>query len=283
MELKYVTLADMAATIRKNLVKIPRDIDFIVGIPRSGMIAASIISSYLNIPLTDINSLAAGLEPYGGDRLRYFSSNHTGRALVVDDTVWSGSSKRKARKKLDNVVGVDFIFMAVYLEGPGEDSVDMWLEDVRPYTDNFRQIVLYEWNIMQHHTSFTKRFLFDIDGVFCPDPPNEKKTDKYVAYIKTAPPLFIPRTPIGGIITYRFAKYRDITEKWLSRHGIRYNGLVMFERDRRDMPPERYKGEYYRDNDYTLLIESNDGEAQKIAKIAGKPVYCVDSNKMYQG
>ena len=43
------------------------------------------------------------------------------------------------------------------------------------------------------------------------------------------------------------------------------------------------KGEYYRDNDYTLLIESNDREAQKIAEIAGKPVYCVDSNKMYQG
>ena len=282
MAVKYVTLADMVNTIRKNLVKIPRDIDFIVGIPRSGMIAASIISSYLNIPLTDINSLAAGLEPYGGDRLRYFNSSHTGKALVVDDTVWSGSSKKKARRKLANVRNVKFIFMAVYLEGPNSETIDMWLEDVRGYTDNFQQIVLYEWNIMQHHASFTKKFLFDIDGVFCPDPPDERKTERYISYIRTAPPLFIPRSPIGGIITYRFGKFRDITENWLRRQGIQYNELIMFEHGRRDESPQRYKGIFYREHDYNLLIESCDSEAQKIAEIAGKPVYCVESNKMYQ-
>jgi adenine/guanine phosphoribosyltransferase-like PRPP-binding protein len=74
--MKYITIADLSETIRKNIWKIPRDIDFIIGVPRSGMIAASMIASYLNVPLIDVNSFIAGLEPYGGDRLNYFSRSH---------------------------------------------------------------------------------------------------------------------------------------------------------------------------------------------------------------
>lgn len=71
--MKYITLNDLSNTIRTNIYKIPRDIDFIIGVPRSGMIAASIISSYLNVPLIDVNSFVAGLEPGGGSRLNYFT------------------------------------------------------------------------------------------------------------------------------------------------------------------------------------------------------------------
>ena len=39
--MKFVTLADLAATIRRNVHKIPHDVDFVIGIPRSGIIAAS--------------------------------------------------------------------------------------------------------------------------------------------------------------------------------------------------------------------------------------------------
>ena len=55
--MKYITLNDLSNTIRKNIWKIPRDIDFVLGIPRSGMIVASIISSYLNVPLIDIKEM----------------------------------------------------------------------------------------------------------------------------------------------------------------------------------------------------------------------------------
>ena len=54
--MKYITFNNLIETIRKNLWKIPRDIDFIIGVPRSGMIVASIISDYLNVPLMDLNS-----------------------------------------------------------------------------------------------------------------------------------------------------------------------------------------------------------------------------------
>lgn len=280
MELKFVTLADLADTIRKNLWKVPRDIDYIVSIPRSGTIAASIISSFLNVPLIDINSLVAGVKPYGGGRLMYFKPSHTGRALVVDDTVWGGGAKEGARAKLSRVGGMEFIFMVVYLEGPGEKFVDLWLEDMRGYTDNFRQIVLYEWNIMQHHENNMRRFLFDLDGVFCLDPPDEREVKEYESYISNATPLFIPRSPLGGIITYRLEKYRGKTEEWLHGQGISYGRLVMC--DSRSISPHLYKGRYYRDHDFSLFIESERGQAEKIAKISGKPVYCVESNRVYQ-
>ena len=74
--MKYITLSDLSETIRKNIWKIPRDIDCIIGIPRSGMIAASIISSYLNVPLIDVCSFTEGLQPYGGNRLNYFVKKH---------------------------------------------------------------------------------------------------------------------------------------------------------------------------------------------------------------
>ena len=121
-----------------------------------------------------------------------------------------------------------FIYMCIYLEGWGENSVDLYLEDVRKYTENFTKIVIYEWNIFQHHPDLMNKCLYDIDGVLCVEPPDERNEEQYVQYIKNAIPLFIPRTKIGGIITYRLIKNLDITQKWLNDNGIKYNELTMF-------------------------------------------------------
>jgi uncharacterized HAD superfamily protein len=58
--------------------------------------------------------------------------------------------------------------------------------------------------------------LYDIDGVFCIEPPDERNEEEYLKYIANATPLFIPRTKLGGIVTYRLSKNREITEKWLT-------------------------------------------------------------------
>ena len=148
--MKYITISDLSETIRKNIWKIPRDIDFIIGVPRSGMIAASMIASYLNIPLIDVNSYVAGLNPSGGRRLRFFSSSHktSNKVLVIDDTVYSGVSMNNTKSILSNINDKRLIYMCVYLEGPGEYSVDIYLEDVRMHTNEIDKFVLYEWNIL---------------------------------------------------------------------------------------------------------------------------------------
>jgi uncharacterized HAD superfamily protein/hypoxanthine-guanine phosphoribosyltransferase len=290
--MKYITISDLSETIRKNIWKIPRDIDFIIGVPRSGMIGASIIASYLNVPLIDVDSFLNGSKPWGGLRLEYFTKTHikTNKVLVIDDTVSSGRAMNEVKNKLlSSKTDINFIFMCVYLEGWGENVVDLYLEDVRKYTENFTKYVLYEWNIFQHHEDTMKKFLFDIDGVFCLDPPDERNEEEYINYIKNANPLFIPRTKIGGLITYRLNKNREITETWLKDNGITYDVLVMFnansweERNKMGIPPEEYKADFYKNNDnFKLFVESSDHQAKKIAEISNKPVYCVETNKLYE-
>lgn len=229
--MKYITLKDLTDTIRNNIQKVPRDIDFIIGVPRSGMIAASIISSYLNVPLISIQAFVAGLEPTGGSRLQYFNNYHqkTNRALVIDDTVYGGTSMNNTRNKLSyNSRGMSFVYMCVYLEGHASQAVDIYLEDIRQCIGNDFHIVLYEWNIFQHHSRNMSKFLFDIDGVFCVEPPDERNEEAYLQYIENATPLFIPRTRLGGIVTYRLEKNRSITERWFASQGITYNELIMF-------------------------------------------------------
>ena len=54
------------------------------------------------------------------------------------------------------------------------------------------------------------------------------------------------------------------------------------ERNKMNIHPGVYKGEYYKQHpQYWLFVESSDEEAQIICKVAKKPVYCVSTNKLY--
>lgn len=280
----------MSKTIRDNLWKIPRDIDFIITIPRSGTIAGSIISEFLNVPLIDIDSFIAGIKPYGGGRLRYYNKkeHNTKRVLVVDDTVFSGLSKLQARKKLEKFTDYEFIFLAVYLEGPAKHAVDLWLEDVSVYTKGYTELVMYEWNIFHHNEDVAASQLYDLDGVLCVDPPDERNEGEYMKYIENATPLFIPTGKIGGIVTFRLVKNQEVTQKWLEKQGIEYNQLVMFnaqtweERASAGISPGEWKGNIYKSlPKYKLFVESEPAQAKKIAEVSGKQVLCVADNKMY--
>src|SRR3546814_8724975 len=56
------TLADMARIITANLHRIDRgSYDCIVGVPRSGMIPASIIATMLQMPLADVEGYGRGI------------------------------------------------------------------------------------------------------------------------------------------------------------------------------------------------------------------------------
>lgn len=283
----YITFTDLITTIRTNIHKVPNDIDFVIGIERSGMIVASIISEYINVPLIGLEAFVNGCKATGGDRLHLLNRKKTNKVLVVDDTCNSGKAMNTAKDKLKGY-DYEFIYLVAYLEGKGSDCIDIYLEDVRKYTKDF-PIVLYEWNIMAHYPFISQRCIYDIDGVFCLDPPDELKTEEYEEYIKNAVPLFIPTVPIGKIVTYRLSKYMDITEKWLKEQGIRYNQLIMFkadsykERYEAGVSPEYMKGTIYRDDKQSILfIESDDYQARMIHRISGKPVLCVSTNKLYQ-
>ena len=286
--MRYITLSELSVTIRNNIYKIPHNIDFIIGIPRSGMIVASIISEFLNVPLIDINSFCEGVKPSGGRRLGLVNESKYNRVLVVDDTCYSGNAIREAKAKLKDYKQ-EFIYLAAYLEGWAEKELDIYLEDIRKDVDPVCHLVIYEWNVFNHHPHIMSKCLYDIDGLICLDPPNDFFTEQYEAYIKNATPLYIPKVKIRGFVTYRIEKYRDITAQWLASQGITYDKLIMFnaqsreERNSSGVSPEQMKAAVYKaDEGAMLFVESDDWQAQRICQMTKKPVLCTKSNKLYQ-
>ncbi len=288
--MKFITLSEMNNIIRDNFYKIPHDVDFILGVPRSGVIPANIIAELLNVPAVDVESFIGGAKPCGGDRVKEIKhTNLKKKVLVVDDTCFSGKSMLNTKNKLKSLNGMyDFIYLCIFLEGNSESIVDLYLEDVRKYTDNYTKIVLYEWNIFHHYDFITTKCMYDIDGVLCVDPPDERNEEAYLNYIENAIPLFIPTNTIGCIVTYRLIKNKDITLNWLKKNNVKYNSVLMFnaqsweERNSKGISPGKYKGDLYKLNEWAeLFIESDDDQAREIFNITNKPVYCVKTNKLY--
>lgn len=292
--MKFVTLADLAATIRRNVHKIPHDVDFVIGVPRSGVIAAGIIAEFLNAPLIDVDSFAKfGALPTGGRRSRFHRRPVTerSRVLVVDDTIFHGWSLRETKNKLAPFArkfGYEFVYLAVFLEGPN-DGVDIWLEDLRRYTDGYTTFVLYEWNIFHHVPKLMGECIYDIDGVLCLDPPDERSGRPYLDYLPNAVPLFTPTVKVGELVTYRLEKYRDLTEWWLRNQGVTYGALTMFpaksydERAEMGISPAAFKADIYRLRPWAkLFVESDDRQAREIHAITRRPVYSVETNKIYE-
>ncbi len=280
--MEYVTVNQFDELIRHNLHRIPHDIDLVVGIPRSGMLPANLIALYLNTRLSDIDSFVGGrIYSNGLSRGGYVRKGEIKKVLVVDDSIGSGVSMNDAKKKLEvcRDGNYDFIFCAPIATTGGSKMVDLYFTII----DGDR---LFEWNIFHH--SILSIACMDIDGVLCVDPLLDDDGEVYQSFLQTANPLFVPTCKINTLISCRLEKYRNQTEKWLSDNHVDYDKLVML-----DFPDKatrvawgkhgEYKGKYYAQRqDCSLFIESSYAQAVEIAKISGKPVYCVESNSMIQ-
>jgi len=76
-----------------------------------------------------------------------------------------------------------------------------------------------------------KNFLIDIDGTICEDIPNEEPERMLDAEIYSNTVETINRWfDEGHIITFftsRIEEHREVTEKWLKKHGFKYHGMLM--------------------------------------------------------
>ena len=73
--MNYRNISDLNNMILQNLSIIPRDFDLIVGVPRSGMLPANLLSLYLNKPYTDIHSFLNGHIYKAGARSQFFEDS----------------------------------------------------------------------------------------------------------------------------------------------------------------------------------------------------------------
>ncbi|MEG2674528.1 MAG: phosphoribosyltransferase family protein [Muribaculaceae bacterium] len=277
--MNYRSISDLNRTILKHLYILPRNIDLIVGIPRSGMFPANLLALYLNRPITDLDSFVNGHIYKAGERGRFIDIKQFKNILIVDDSVSSGSAMLKCKEKVKHLENTfDIKYAAIYVIPGKEDTVD-YIFDVVPLPRYF------QWNILNH--VILEKTCVDIDGVLCVDPTSQQNDDgeKYIDFVLNAKPLFIPGAIIGTLVTSRLEKYRKETEIWLENNHVKYNKLVML-----DLPDKEsrikanchasHKAKEYQNTIYSLFIESSLAQAIEINKITKKPVLCTENFEM---
>lgn len=285
--MEYRTVAQLDDAVVSWLAELPRDIDIVAGVPRSGLLVANLLALHLNVPMTDVAGLVEGRVIQSGARFNGSDSRLFLRkprhVLVVDDSVCSGSAMAKTKAQLA-AAGLPhrFTYAAVYMAP--EARLDA-------HVDLYREVVemprVFEWNLM--HGTVLANSCVDIDGVLCLDPTDEENDDgeRYARFLRDTPPLLLPTAPVAWLVTSRLEKYRKQTAEWLARHEVRYGGLRMMQYPdmaarRAAQAYARFKADIYIETGAWLFIESDAALASKIAALSGRSVFCTETREMLQ-
>jgi len=284
--MNYRSVTDLSRIIRSNLTRIPGDVDLIVGIPRSGMLAANLIALHANLKFCNVNEYLANTPLLHGNTraTRWPNVNQPSDALhvlIVDDSICSGESMSLVRQRIEHAnIGCKVSYCAIYAEAKTLSMVDIYFEVVGMPR-------VFEWNLM--HRTNSKHWCFDIDGVLCVDPLNEENDDgeNYVNFLNNARPLCLPTHFVGHLVTSRLEKYRGETERWLKKNNVNYGKLHMLDLPdavtRRNLNCHAsFKAKVYSSLGSTdLFIESNEKQAAEIARRSGKYVLCFENQELY--
>ncbi len=274
--MRFKSLADMALDIRRNLLPtLPRDVGSVYGIPRSGLLPASIIATMLGVPLWTPDRCS-----YVGERGKLFQCTKNNKLLIVDDTIRSGSTMRKEIAQLA-IVGQmpPYYTCAIYVTPESKYLVDFHAEVV----DLPR---MFEWNFSGIKS--TIHSCWDLDGAICTDP--SVFDDDGEAYrldiLSGVRPLLLPQVEVLAVITNRLERWRIETETWLKNHNVKYKNLIMQpfatagER-RMSSKPSEYKARWLEKLDGKFFVESDDKQARRIAELTGRPVLSIETMQLY--
>ena len=128
-KIKFHTFQQMANIIKRNLYKLPNDIDLIVGVPRSGIIPAYIIALFLNKKVCSMNEFINNLSPLNGDRI--LEDVEIKKVLIVDDSISTGSALNKNKKliqdlKLDKKYNIEYC--CVFATSDSKTMIDYYFK-----------------------------------------------------------------------------------------------------------------------------------------------------------
>lgn len=268
-ELTFVTVDELVIWTTEWLKSFQDRYDIIVGIPRSGLLVANIIGLKLGIPVTTPELFINGI--YWKSNLIPEKEEYT-KILLIDDSIFSGKSIEDNMRIL-NQSRKDIIITkaALMVTNESKSLVDLHYKMV-PYPR------LFEWNLL--HAS-KGRLASDMDGVICEKCPPGVDNDEelYIKWIKNAKPYLIPAFEIDLIVSNRLEKYRADTEKWLTRHGVRYKELVLWNLQYK----QERNGKYAQHKIEVILLykpdmvwESSFHESKQIFRVTKIPTLCVD-------
>lgn len=286
---EFISSSQLQEDVKKLLPLIPHDITAVAGVARSGLSVAAMISMYTHLPLITIRHSTGDIE-HAGNGWRLGGSQHIkpdmDRVLIVDDTVMTGTSLKQIKRIVEKEIR-NYVTCAVYVNPKAQTKPDIYLKELNwPH--------LLEWNIF--NSILSPNLALDFDGILCHNcsPVDDDDGDRYSNFIQNAKPLYLPRkSTIPLIITARIEKYREPTLEWLNKYGIKVDKLIMHpaktlkEREKDDicMFKARHFKEWAQETNPKppplAFVESEDWQAQKIAKLSGHMVICPTTAKVY--
>lgn len=242
--------------------RIPNKFDLIVGIPRAGLVLASILATKFGRPLTVPDN-------------DMWKSPNVKTILICDDAISSGYQMVEAYKMVQSK----------YPNADIETAVVIKHEQAQ--VNYFHSLTcdpkLFEWNIAHVKQG---RLACDIDGVLCPDAPiafdETSNPDGYGDYIRNALPMFIPQYTIDAIVSNRMEIWREETERWLRNVGVKYDKLYLWDIEK---PLDRIfwteeKIRQIKEANVDYVIESSWEQSLGISDVLGIPVLCYDRMEM---
>ena len=286
--LRVRTIADLNRLLIEYLPRLHGQVTAVVGIPRSGLLAANIMALHLNVPLMTIDDFLDQRDVSAYTRRPSLKSrNAAGQpskpyVVVVDDSAATGGTMDSIKRMIaSRGLGdkFDINYMAVFASKAATSSLNFFVEAL----PNPR---VFEWNLLHH--IHTNRFCIDMDGVLCEDPTASENDGgpKYLKFLENAAPKVVPSMGAGAIVTARLEKYRPQTEAWLRKHGIAYKRLIMLnlstEAERTRLQAHaKIKASVLKTTRGMLFVESDPGQAETIHRLSGRPVYCYGTSKFY--
>lgn len=289
-QIRFISTAQYMADCHKLATMLPLDTSFIIGIGRSGLCAATMVSMLLHLPLKVLRQHIGSKGVYdlvdGGNGTRLTGNiGGQGAPVVIDDTVMSGNSFKYSlpavRSHYPKATSA-----AVYVNPFAKRKPDQWVVDLTwPH--------VLEWNAP--NSILSQGCALDFDGILCHDCPGGSDDDgpRYEAFLRDAKLLYAwRRCEIPLIVTARLEKYRPQTLNWLARHGMSVRNLVMWpgsnHRERSTQKVSEYKAQHYAEFVRThtgikppMFWESDVRQAELIAKISKGVVVCPAAGKCF--
>ncbi|MDY0386289.1 MAG: phosphoribosyltransferase family protein [Methanolobus sp.] len=268
----YVTIEDIIDWSNLFIKRFPEKYDLVIGIPRSGLAVANIVSLKLGLPLTTPDQYLNG---------KFWHSSliekkqHYEKILLIDDSVASGKSMQEAKELLsqhtDNITTAGLI-----VTKESKSKVDLYYKVIE-------QPRLFEWNIAHSKKGV---LVSDLDGVICENcPPGyDSNENMYISWIREAKPYIIPSFEIDYIVTNRLEMYRQKTEEWLKMHDVKYKELIMWDLESKEQRNNQHairKTELIIEIMPDMVWESSRWESEEIFKNTHYPVLCFDDNLLF--
>jgi len=274
--LNFISYNELSKDVLKLIpFCLDNDISAIYACPRSGLLPATMLATELHLPCG-----VAGESLHMGTRLKIYPRIGKGPALLIDDSVNKGTSINRASSKLNDI---PHLKACVYINPKNrkKNRVDFACKTLETPR-------LFQWNIF--NSQFVANTMFDLDGVFCIDPPVfDDDGVEYQNYLSNAIPLHQTTWPIGWIVTNRLEIWRDITGKWLHTHGIKIKHKMYMQpyntaaERRAKSNTALYKADIYNSTaDALLFVESSDKQASRIFSSTKKPVLSIEKMKLYK-